>query len=208
KQIALVCNLVVGTGSTYLFTKEGFFEPKKFLPLAICSVPAAFFGATIALSQKSFFISLGCVLALSGLLLVLQLFYEPKKSSQVETGYPWLWNVGLGAGTGFLAGLVGIGGGILLAPFLHLLRWGQARTIAALASFFILVNSVAGLLGMAASGNFQTDVRLLLPLALAVFVGGQLGTRISLYKLNANLIKGLTGIFVLYIGVKLVFSHI
>src|SRR3546814_13409724 len=43
--------------------------------------------------------------------------------------------------------LVGIGGGIFLAPLLHLTRWRDARAIAATASLFILINSMFGLAG-------------------------------------------------------------
>ncbi|MBC3541607.1 sulfite exporter TauE/SafE family protein [Rufibacter sediminis] len=208
KSTALLCNLVVVSGGTYLFIKEGLFNLKKFLPLALCSVPAAFLGAMVPLKQASFFICLGGVLAFSGFLLVLQFFTQPV-AQRIQYGHhSRLFNLLLGTGSGFVSGLVGIGGGILLSPVLHLLRWADARTIAALASFFILVNSIAGLLGQVAGGNFKADLSLLAPLLLAVLVGGQLGTRISLRRIKPQAVKGLTGVFVLFIGLKLVFSYL
>ncbi|MFB9862190.1 TSUP family transporter [Rufibacter immobilis] len=207
KSTALLCNLVVVSGSTYLIVKEGLFDLRKFLPLALCSVPMAFLSATLALSQGVFFVCLGSVLALSGGLLVVQYFIQPVTQKFTYAQHSRFFNLLLGAGAGFVSGLVGIGGGILLSPVLHLLRWADARTIAALASFFILVNSVAGLLGQVAGGHFQVNENVLLPLLLAVLLGGQLGTRVSLHKLHPQAVKGLTGIFVLYIGLKLVFSY-
>ena len=59
KTAALLCNLVVVSTGSYLFYKEGLFDRNKFFPLALCSVPAAFIGATLHLTQKSFFIFLG-----------------------------------------------------------------------------------------------------------------------------------------------------
>ncbi len=59
----------------------------------------------------------------------------------------------LAAPLGYLAGLVGIGGGIFLAPLLHLARWNSARAIAATASLFILVNSLFGLAGQLLKGG-------------------------------------------------------
>ena len=53
----------------------------------------------------------------------------------------------LGLVLGFLSGIVGIGGGIFLAPLLYLLKWGQAKEIAGMCSLFILFNSIAGLAG-------------------------------------------------------------
>ncbi len=208
KSTALLCNLVVVTGSTYLFIKEGIFDAKKFLPLAICSVPAAFLGATFALSQAVFFICLGAVLAFSGALLILQFFTQPVAKGILYRHHSRFFNFSLGVSSGLVSGLVGIGGGILLSPVLHLLRWADGRTIAALASFFILVNSVAGLLGQVAGGNFKVDVSLLLPLLLAVFLGGQVGTRVSLKKIKPQAVKGLTGVFVLCIGLRLVISYL
>lgn len=207
KSTALLCNLVVVMGSTLLFSKEGYFNAKKFLPLAVCSVPFAFLGATLHLTQTFFFISLGIVLALSGALLILQYFTQPVAKKISYGQHSWFLNSTLGISTGFVSGLVGIGGGILLSPVLHLLRWAEARTIAALASFFILVNSVAGLAGQLWSGNFRADVSFLVPLLLAVLAGGQVGTRLSLQRLKPQAIKGLTGIFVLYIGLKLVMTY-
>jgi uncharacterized membrane protein YfcA len=206
KTAALLCNLVVVAAGSYLFYKEGFFDRKRFLSLALFSVPAAFLGATVHLTQTSFFIFLGSVLALSGLLLVCQMFIKgtdnPGNSSQ-----SFLLNVFLGSSTGFLSGLVGIGGGILLSPILNLLKWDKAKKIAALASFFILVNSLAGLLGQAFSKTIRFQFPLFLLLLLAVFLGGQIGTRLNLRFLKPQWVKGLTGVLVLYIGVKLVLKY-
>lgn len=208
KTAALLCNLVVVAGGSYLFIKQGYFDRKKFIPLILCSVPAAFLGAMIKLTPASFFIGLGCVLAFSGALLLLQYFL--KRTSTNETADPRFWwpvPVLLGAGTGFLSGLVGIGGGIILSPILNLLKWDGAKKIAALASVFILVNSVAGLLGQAAGGNFKVDGRLIPVLLIAVFAGGQLGTRLSLKMIKPAAVRGLTGVLVLYIGIKLVLKY-
>ncbi|AKQ45627.1 hypothetical protein TH63_08145 [Rufibacter radiotolerans] len=204
KSVALLCNLVVVSSGTYLFYKEGLFNPKKFLPLVALSIPAAFYGATIKLSPAFFFISLGLILCLSGILLILQYFRPPESQTFSHDHSSKAADLTLGAVTGFVSGLVGIGGGILLSPVLHLIKWAEARTIAALASFFILVNSVAGLVGLVASGSFQVNPGLLFPLLLAVLLGGQLGTRWNLQLLPPKAIKGLTGFFVLIIGLKLV----
>lgn len=205
KTVALLCNLVVVSNSSYLFFKGGFFDWKKFLPLVICSLPAAFLGAMVKLTQHSFFIALGCVLILAGALLLIQIYMRPSAGP----GKPFaMWkNIVLGAATGFLSGMVGIGGGILLSPILNLMRWDDSKKIAALASFFILVNSIAGLLGQLAGGTLQFNGTLFLPLLVAVFIGGQLGTRLSLNLIKANTVKGLTGVLVVYIGLKLILQY-
>ena len=62
----------------------------------------------------------------------------------------------IGGGLGFLAGIVGIGGGIFLAPILYLMRWGRAKVIAGTCAVFILVNSIAGLFGQCSRPTAST----------------------------------------------------
>ena len=99
-----------------------------------------------------------------------------------------------GAGTiglvGLLAGLSGIGGGIFMAPVLHLIRWAEARRIAAFASLYILVNSITGLAGQLAKGGWSAIAEPLTsywPLVAAVFIGGQLGSWLGLKILSPTL---------------------
>ena len=58
----------------------------------------------------------------------------------------------IGGAIGFLSGMVGIGGGIFLSPILNLMKWDTPKNIAATASFFILINSIASLVN---SHSFQ-----------------------------------------------------
>ncbi len=44
-------------------------------------------------------------------------------------------NASFGGIIGFISGMVGIGGGIFLAPLLHLTNWDTPKKIAATASF-------------------------------------------------------------------------
>ncbi|RYD52351.1 MAG: sulfite exporter TauE/SafE family protein [Sphingobacteriales bacterium] len=206
KTTGLLCNLVVVSNGSYLFRKNGWFDGRRFLPVVLGGVPMAFYGATIRLQQTIFFIVLGSVLMASGVLLLLQHVLRPSETSTYRKTYAIADGL-LGAGVGFLSGLVGIGGGILLSPVLNLMRWDSPKRIAALASFFILVNSIAGLLGQLAGGHFNIQMPLVGVLLVAVFLGGQLGTRISLKAIRPGVIKGLTGVLVGYIGVKLVLKH-
>lgn len=206
KTIGLLCNLVVVAGGTWLLKREGYFDRRRFLPVVLCGVPLAFYGATLRLSQHTFFMSLGAVLCGSGLLLLMQVCLRPARSDSYRR-VPGLLIAAISCGIGFLSGLVGIGGGILLSPVLHLMRWDHPRKIAALASFFILVNSLAGLAGQLLSGTFNALMPLTAVLLLAVFLGGQLGSRTSIRILKPAAVRALTGILVCYIGAKLVLKY-
>ena len=112
----------------------------------------------------------------------------------------------LGAILGGLAGVTGIGGGIYLAPALHLMRLADARTVAASCSLFILVNSLAGLAGQLTKLGGDAEVLLnagYLALPVAVLVGGQLGSRLGANWLPAAPIRRLTGVVILIVSLRL-----
>ncbi len=112
----------------------------------------------------------------------------------------------IAAPLGFLAGLVGIGGGIFLAPLLHLTRWNDARAIAATASLFILVNSLFGLAGQLAkggTGRLADAATAGLPLFIAVVIGGQIGSLLAVRFLPQRLIRWLTAALTIWVGARL-----
>ena len=206
KSTALLCNLVVVIGGTYILWKNGFLNFKKILPLSLASVPLAFLGGMIKLSEKSFFILLGISLIVAAILMFLQKNIN-NNSSETKNDSVAL-STGIGGGIGFLSGMVGIGGGIFLSPVFNLLKWDTPKNIAATASFFILINSIAGLAGQMFQNKLSLDWKFALPLMLAVLIGGQLGSRFSALKFNQDNVRLATAILVLYAGVNVLWTHI
>jgi uncharacterized membrane protein YfcA len=103
---------------------------------------------------------------------------------------------------------VGIGGGIFLSPLLFFLGWANAKEVAASASFFILANSLAGLTGQFAKGGSWFDVAVLLPLALAVFWGGQLGSRLGARKIPLLPLQRVTGALILIAATQILWRQL
>ncbi len=201
---ALICNVIVVLGGTLLFFQNKQLNRRKVLPLVIVSIPAAFLGAKLRISEEMFFLLLGISLIVAAILL----WFQPGASPDNPIADPTPIRDGLlGGGIGFLSGMVGIGGGVFLSPLLHAFRWDTARKIAATASVFILVNSLSGLAGQLTHlpANLQMD-RILL-LGVAVLIGGQLGSRISMAKFNLVVIRRLTALLVLVAGVEVLVRH-
>lgn len=211
KPSALLCNVVVVTGGTYIFWKTGHLSLKKIWPLVLCSVPLAFLGGAIPLREKTFFVLLGSSLVVASLLMLFQhRFSLSKRTAQapIIRHYPIGLSALIGGSVGLLSGMVGIGGGIFLSPLLHLLRWDAPKNIAASASFFILVNSLAGLSGQLWQNKFQADWHFLLPLMAAVLVGGQIGSRLSALKFKQEQVVWATALLVFYAGANVLWQQL
>ena len=205
--LSLLCNIIVVSGGVYHFARAGYLDMRMALPLVATSVPAAFFGGFLRLEQPVFLAALGIALLLSGALLLLDRQWQADhKEAMIGGSLPL---AGLGLVLGAIAGITGIGGGIYLAPVLHFFRLAPARTVAAICSLFILVNSLSGLAGQLAKLGNDAHALLsydYLALPLAVLVGGQIGSRIGATRLPASPIRRLTGLVVLVVSVRILWQ--
>lgn len=200
---ALILNVCVVSIGTFTFIKHRVFNLKLFWPFLITSIPLAYLGAQLRLSQKVFFLILGSSLILAGVFLILRFVDSKLESREFHRAK----KLSLGGGIGLLAGISGIGGGIFLSPVLNLMNWANPRIIASLASVFILVNSVSGLIGLTIAGTFHLNQELILQLVIAVVFGGSLGSWLSNKKFDLKVLGVLTAILVFYVGLRLVLLH-
>ena len=206
RSTALLCNIIVVSGGTYLFWKEGKLRWTEVWPYLVLSIPAAYLGAFWPLRDQTSFILLGITLIIAAFLL----WFQPEQSTSHPTTNHETngTKIALGGGIGLLSGLVGIGGGIFLSPILHFLRWSDARRISALASLFILVNSMGGILGQMQRGFPEIPLTFLLPLLLAVFIGGQVGSRLGIRTFHPIYIKRITAVLILVAGINILKDHL
>ena len=159
KPIALVLNLLVSGMAFIQFYRQGHFLWRLFLPIALFSVPMAYWGGLTPLKDLWYQRGLGIFLLVS-----VAMMLWPRDSGVGQgtssndgdvsnNGGGTLWNrqtgiaAFMGAVIGYVSGLLGIGGGILLSPVLLMIRWTQQKQTAAISAAFIFVNSAAGLLG-------------------------------------------------------------
>lgn len=202
--ISLLCNLVVVSGGVYHFHKRGHLDFNFAMPFIAGSVPAAFVTGYLRVDEVMFMTILSIALLVAGILLVADRRWDSadNRVRESRTGVRALIGLVLGG----LAGVTGIGGGIYLAPILHLFRLAETRSVAALCSLFILLNSAAGLAGQLLklgpdAGQLLHSEFLILP--LAVLLGGQIGSRAGSRWLPAKPIRRLTGIVILLVAVRM-----
>jgi uncharacterized protein len=190
---ALCCNLIVVTGGSIIFYRSGKFKWADVWPYLIASVPLAFLGGTMKFTDRTFFL----ILAFTLLIAAFFLWLQPKRTAEQEVTSTGITNKLLvSGGVGFLSGLVSIGGGIFLSPLLHLFRWNQAHAISGIASVYILVNSISGLTGLLTQGKISLNWMPTAALLVAVFMGGQVGSRIGAKQFNAVQVKRATAIVI------------
>lgn len=204
-KIALVCNLLVVSGGCWIYYRQGYFVKRLILPFVLSSVPMAFLGGLYPIKEQAFMI----LLATSLLCASLRLLFVNKKTVLESKTPPLKISVAIGAALGFLSGMVGIGGGIFLSPLMLIFKWGKPKEVAATASAFIWLNSVAGLGGQIVKDSFSDSFSLggifdYFYLFAAVIIGGQMGSRIGTHsKVPHHVIQYGTAVLVFFISCRL-----
>ena len=241
KPIALVLNLLVSGMAFIQFYRQGHFLWRLFLPIALFSVPMAYWGGLTPLKDLWYQRGLGVFLLVS-----VAMMLWPRDSGVGQgtssndgdvsnNGGGTLWNrqtgiaAFMGAVIGYVSGLLGIGGGILLSPVLLMIRWTQQKQTAAISAAFIFVNSAAGLLGfvqqhtpwiidsqktggvadaeMAGRCAFGDPwfavVAILSVLILPVLLGGLFGSWYGAKKFDQTVMKYILSVVLLIAAIKL-----
>lgn len=241
KPIALVLNLLVSGMAFIQFYRQGHFLWRLFLPIALFSVPMAYWGGLTPLKDLWYQRGLGVFLLVS-----VAMMLWPRDSGVGQgtssndgdvsnNGGGKLWNrqtgiaAFMGAVIGYVSGLLGIGGGILLSPVLLMIRWTQQKQTAAISAAFIFVNSAAGLLGfvqqhtpwivMSQKTGGEADaemagrcafgdpwfavVAILSVLILPVLLGGLFGSWYGAKKFDQTVMKYILCVVLLIAAIKL-----
>jgi uncharacterized membrane protein YfcA len=197
---ALSLNVMVTAISLWKFSGAGYFDRKLLAPFVLASVPAAFLGGAMSLPPAVFKPIVGLTLLWAAFLL----FRKPTGGAGniSRPGPGFALRMGTGAAIGLLSGLVGIGGGIFLAPVLILTGWADAKVTAALSSAFILVNSVAGLAGVVS--HSPSVPSLLMVWLLVVAVGGWVGSHLGAHKLSPKALQWILAVILVLGGAKMI----
>lgn len=201
--VSLVCNVVVVGGGGWHFARRGHFSWKLLGPFAIASIPMAYLGGTVTLERAALLVMLGGCLVAAGLRGLIRPSEHRLDAKEIGRGAAWAIGLPVGALLGGLSGLVGIGGGVFLAPVLYTLGWGNSKQVAAVCSAFILLNSAAGLAGILVESDTAVFPWELLWLPVAAFVAGQVGSRLgSAPSSSPRLLTLVTSLLVLALGAR------
>jgi uncharacterized membrane protein YfcA len=199
KPTALALNILVAAVATFKFYRAGLFSWRLLWPFAVASIPAAFLGGATMLPARTYKIIVGVVLLYASV----WMFRSSLRPPSNEAHPPPLWAALVtGTAIGFLSGLTGVGGGIFLSPLILYMGWAETRATAGVAAPFILVNSIAGLLGHFSSvAQLPTGVPIW---GAAAVLGGWMGASYGSKRAPAPVLRQLLSLVLIVAGVKLV----
>lgn len=198
KPTALALNLLVAIIASMQFIRAGAWKSNVLWPLIIGSAPMAFLGGSVTVPGHWFKPLIGICLLVASLRLIIQLRDGEEQQMPI-----WL-GILIGAGIGFLSGLVGVGGGIFLSPILIFAHYSSTRAASGISATFIFVNSLAGLLGGLTSG-------ITLPaefpyFAGAAIFGGTIGSYLGSKKLAPVGLRWVLAVVLIVAGGKMILT--
>ena len=203
--IALSCNIIVVSGNCFNYIRAGNLNLRLLYPYLIGSIPLAYVGGSLPIEKQFFEILLFMVLLIAGILLLLNF----KSYNDMDKSYrkiPIFISVLIGGSLGFISGIVGIGGGIFLSPILFLIRADKPKHIITMASLFILINSITGIIGQLTKNEVLSEIPNYWYLLGAVLIGGQLGNFLNLKVFSARILALVTALLVIFVALRIGFK--
>ena len=110
-----------------------------------------------------------------------------------------------GSFAGFVGGMLGLGGGFIIAPILMMMGY-KTKEAAATTAFVVTFSSFSGYLGHMAEG--QMNWTLTIVVVIAVIIGSQLGGMYMTQKAKSKQVKVIYAIVLLAIAAKLIHGAI
>jgi len=108
-----------------------------------------------------------------------------------------------GGFAGLIGGLLGIGGGFIIAPILMMMGY-KTKEAAATTAFVVTFSSISGYLGHAAQGHMNWLLTVIV--VGAVIIGSQLGGLYMTQKAKSKQVKIIYAIVLILIAIQLVYS--
>lgn len=205
---ALMLNIVVGAITALQFGRAGYVRAHQIVPLVCGSIPAALIGGWLVPSVPFFEVVVGGVLILSAAGVWRDKVPRPHVVPKSLLGQSAMGQSAMlfavGILLGLLSGLTGVGGGVFLTPTLLFMRSAPVKQVAGTSAVFILVNSIAGLIGWISAGN--TLPRVASELVVAVAIGGVIGARLGAFDLTPRTLRTCIAFVLLLAGTKLLFQ--
>jgi uncharacterized protein len=145
---ALSLNFVVSAIAAVQFGRAGLIKWRTILPFALLGVPCSVLGGATHLSAAVYRPLVGILLLVASWQMAASARRSRSEPDHGGTSPAFGVSLVAGAVIGFIAGVTGIGGDILLAPLALMLGWASTRQTSAMAAIFNMLNSGAAFVGL------------------------------------------------------------
>jgi len=203
---SLVLNLVTALSATLIYYRNKMVD----LKLALAFIPGICIGALIGGASTKYVDSNLLMWAFAVFLIgaggrMVYTYWERSKETEAcpikLTTRLFALITAFSFAVGIMSGLLGVGGGIVIVPFLIFLCKHPTKGAAGTAAFVVIFSSIFGVIGHSAVGHLDTG--LILATIVAVFVGAQIGAH-YMVKAKSEMIKVGFGLIMWLFAVQLV----
>jgi uncharacterized membrane protein YfcA len=203
---SLVLNLITALSAAIVYYRADLID----LRLAVAFIPGICIGAFIGGAMTNFVnpeILLWIFVVFlvgAGARMIYTWWEKPKPGDECPVRFSRTMYAGIvvfSFGVGILSGLLGVGGGTIIVPFLIFLCRYPIKTSAGTVSFIVIFSSLFGVIGHSAYGTL--DLALIAVTAIAVIIGANIGARFTV-RIQPRYIKAGFGIILWAFAVQLV----
>jgi uncharacterized membrane protein YfcA len=194
----LLLNSVAAGYAAWRLRHQASTDRKLLLSVTIPSLITAFAGGLIVLAGQASSVLTGGLLLFAGGLMIFKRSAETLEIRPIQRMKAAM----VGAASGFVSGLTGVGGGVFLTPMLIAFGWASPRRSAQLSPPFILCNSAMGLAGVLLAGQMPAPGTSLY--AIGALAGALAGTAIGHRWMSERGTRYVLAATLLFAGFRLV----
>jgi uncharacterized membrane protein YfcA len=221
--VSLAIVFLNASSGALAYARQRRIDYKNGILFAMATIPATVLGVWVLrfISIKLFSI-LFAVLLLAVALFILLRPQERKSRSLPDAGkntcrimdshgevFTYTFNryvgMGLSSVVGFIAGFMGIGGGVIHVPLMVYVLCIPVHIATATSHFILIFTALSGVISHLAMGTYQQNWPVVFWLALGIIPGSQLGAWLS-HRIHGTLIVRLLALALIILGVRLLFK--
>jgi uncharacterized membrane protein YfcA len=221
--ISLAIVLLNAISGASAYARQRRIDYKNGLLFAMATIPATVLGVWVLRFVSVRLFSVLFAALLLGIAAFILLRPQARKSQPLPAGskntcrivdrygevFTYAFNRYLGVGfslvVGFVAGLLGIGGGVIHVPLLVYGLCFPVHIATATSHFILIFTALSGVVSHLAMGTYQQNWPVIFWLALGVIPGSQLGAWLS-RRIHGNSIVRLLALALVILGVRLLFK--
>ncbi|NOX19307.1 MAG: sulfite exporter TauE/SafE family protein [Chlorobi bacterium] len=205
KEVAIPLGLLLNGLNTLLalipYTKKKLVDWKGGMAMAVAALVFAPIGAYAAQFVPVKTLLLFFAVAVFGAAVRMVFFAKsPEPEEMMPLKKRSVIGSGVGAFAGFMGGMLGLGGGFIIAPILMWMGY-KTKQAAATTAFVVTFSSFSGYLGHMAEGHFNWTLTIMV--VIAVVIGSQLGGMFMSGKAKPKWVKSLYAVVLFAVAVKI-----